>query len=145
MRLPGRPASSSGRRRRAAAAAPPLRPATPPSSPPSPPSSSSPTGQESIALSTGVALPQTGPEGTMMLFSVDYEVQGEPNTSGYVWVIERAHGKPARIDRKLSKKGTLEGGMLTGWRPEDGPFHSHLEDHNGQRVSESIEMFVTGG
>ncbi len=81
----------------------------------------------------------------MMMFSVDYEVQGEPNTSGYVWVIERAHGKPARLDHKLEKKGTLQAAMVTGWRPEEGPFHSHLEDRSGRRLSESIEMLVTGG
>ena len=57
----------------------------------------------------------------------------------------RAHGNPARIDRKLSKKGTLEAGMIKGWRPEDGPFHSHIEDRQGHRISESIEMFQPAG
>jgi hypothetical protein len=98
-----------------------------------------------IRLATGVALAQTGPEGTMMLFSVDYEVtQGQPATSGYVWVIERAHGQPTKVEAKLAAKGTLQGGMVVGWRPEDGPFHSHLEDRKGNRVSESIEMLQPG-
>ena len=62
-----------------------------------------------IELSTGVALPQTGPEGTLMAFSVDYEfAQGEPNAEGYTWVIERAHGGPARQQVSLSAKGTLQ-------------------------------------
>ena len=81
----------------------------------------------------------------MMMFSVDYEVQGEPSSSGYVWVIERTHGKPAGINHKLSKKGTLEAAMVTGWRPEDGPFRSHIEDRHGHRLSGSIEMLQTGG
>ncbi|MCE5269630.1 MAG: hypothetical protein LLG00_17265, partial [Planctomycetaceae bacterium] len=113
--------------------------------PPRQPVAATATSEPTVTLSTGVALPQAGPEGTMMMFSVDYEVQGEPATGGYVWVIERAKGQPAKIDRNLSKKGTLEAGMIKGWRPEDGPFHSHIEDKNGARVSESIEMTQTGG
>jgi hypothetical protein len=101
--------------------------------------------QLSIRLSTGVALAQTGPDGTMMLFSVDYEVtQGGPNASGYLWVIERAHGASAKLDVKLTAKGTLETAMTEKWRPEDGPFHSHLEDRKGNRLSESIEMLQPG-
>lgn len=101
--------------------------------------------QPSIMLSTGVALAQTGLDGTMMTFSVDYEVQGELNTAGYVWVIERAQGQPARGNHQLARKGTLQAVIATGWRPEDGPFRSHLEDQRGNRVSESIEMLPTGG
>jgi hypothetical protein len=93
-----------------------------------------------IVLKVGVALPQTGLDGTMMMFSVDYEfVQGEPNSSGYVWVIERAKGSPEKIEVKLAGKGNLPTGMPQ-WRPEDGPFQSHIEDRNGNRLSESIEM-----
>ena len=63
----------------------PVAPATAPSPPPTA------VAQQLIQLSTGVALAQTLPdEGTVMMFSVDYEVaQGEPSASGYVWVIER--------------------------------------------------------
>ncbi len=78
-----------------------------------------------------------------MMFSVNYEVaQGEPSASGYVWVIERAHGAAAKLPVKLMPKGTLPAKL--NWRPEDGPFHSHFEDRNGNRVSESIEMLQTG-
>ena len=53
------------------------------------------TNQTSIQLSAGVALPQTGPDGTLMSFSVDYEfAQGEPSTDGDFWVIERARQAP---------------------------------------------------
>ncbi len=81
----------------------------------------------------------------MMMFSVDYEVaEGQPNTLGYVWVIERAHGGPAKLQVKLKPKGTLETALTVNWRPENGPFHSHLEDRQGHRVSESIEMLQPG-
>jgi hypothetical protein len=87
-----------------------------------------------------VALPQTGPEGTLMSFSVDYEfTDGVPSASGYVWVIERAHGKPLRQPVKLSKQGNLPI-LLNGWRPEDGPFQIHMEDLGGKRLSASIEL-----
>ena len=79
-----------------------------------------------------------------MSFSVDYEfVQGEPSSAGYVWVIERAHGKAARQQVKLSKQGNLPV-LIQGWRPENGPFHTYIEDDKGNKVSESIELPVTG-
>jgi hypothetical protein len=89
-------------------------------------------------------LAQSGPEGTMMMFSVDYELEGRPNTSGYIWVIERAHGAAAKLEVKLAEKGTLETSLTVNWRPENGPFHSHLEDRQGHRLSESIEMLEPG-
>jgi hypothetical protein len=121
-------------------------PAVQPAAPatvPSPPPTAAP--QQSIQLSAGVALAQTGPDGTMMMFSVDYEfAQGEASSSGYVWVIERARGNPAKVEVRLKAKDTLTTAIGTGWRPEDGPFHSHLEDSKGNRVSESIEMQQPG-
>jgi hypothetical protein len=101
--------------------------------------------QKSIQLTAGVALAQTGPEGTLMMFSVDYEVvQGDPNAMGYVWVIERARGNSAKVDVKLKPNATLTTAIGGGWRSEDGPFHCHLEDRMGNRVSESIEMHEPG-
>ncbi len=81
-----------------------------------------------------------------MSFSVDYEfAQGQPNTAGYIWVIERARGAAAKLPVKLAAKGNLQIVMTTtNWRPEEGPFHSHIEDRQGNRVSESIEMFQPG-
>jgi hypothetical protein len=116
----------------------PVQPTTPAAPEPTPPAVAA---QTSIQLSTGVALPQTGPEGTMMMFSVDYEfTQGTPDSQqGYVWVIERTHGAAARQRVRLATKGTLQT-PIQKWRPEDGPFNSHLEDRKGNRVSESIEM-----
>jgi hypothetical protein len=96
--------------------------------------------QQAIRLSAGVALPQTGPEGTLMSFSVDYEfTQGEPSSSGYVWVIQRARGGPARQPVQLSRQGNLPI-LINGWRQEDGPFQTHIEDRSGNRLSEVIEL-----
>ena len=93
-----------------------------------------------IRLATGVALAQTGPDGTLMSFSVDYQfTAGEPNAAGYVWVIERAQGAPARQPVRLARQGTLPA-LIPGWRPEEGPFRSHIEDPSGNRLSASIEM-----
>lgn len=97
-------------------------------------------GQQQIRLSVGVALPQTGPKGILMSFSVDYEfTEGEPSSSAYVWVIERAHGSPTRQPVKLSRQGNLPI-LINGWRPEDGPFQTHIEDRSGNRLSVSIEL-----
>ena len=76
----------------------------------------------------------------MMMFSVDYEiVQGGSDPSDYNWVIERAKGSPAKIEKKMAGRDNLTTG-LEKWRPEDGPFKSHIEDLKGNRLSESIEM-----
>jgi len=93
-----------------------------------------------IQLSTGVALAQTGPEGTMMGFSAIYQfVHGQPHPSiPYVWVIQRAQGTPARIPVRLN----AEGNLLTyrPWRPEEGPFQAHFEDQSGTRLSDPIDL-----
>lgn len=94
-----------------------------------------------ISLDLGVALAQTGPNGTMMMFNVEYEfVVGEPDPkAGYVWVIERAKGTTKKLKVQLQNKNTLIT-PIDGWRPEQGPFHSHIEDSKGKRLSDSIEM-----
>ena len=94
----------------------------------------------SIQLSAGVALPQTGPDGTLMSFSVDYEfVEGEPSSEGYVWVIERAHGSACEATGQVVEAGQPSI-LIPGWRPEDGPFQTHIEDRKGNPLSESIEL-----
>jgi hypothetical protein len=130
-----------------------VQPATTPQ-PPTPPASAAPAAPEpsppaaarpaAIQLSTGVALPQTGPEGTLMGFHIDYEfVQGQPDSEGYIWIIERAHGAPAKQQVKVSGKGELYT-LVPGWRPEHGPFQSHIEDRKGNKLSESIELRQQG-
>jgi hypothetical protein len=94
-----------------------------------------------IELSTGVALAQTLPEGTRMGFSVEYrfaEGQSPDPTAKYVWVLQPAAGMPIRVQVPLKPQGTLE--TFTPWRPDDGPFQSHLEDMQGDRLSEPIGM-----
>lgn len=118
---------------------------TPP--PPPPPTSPVPSpgepaaGLRSIRLSAGVALPQTLPTGTAMGFSVDYEfTRGRPNpASPYVWVIEPGKGQPAKFAARLANKSTLQV-FVPHWRPENGPFQSHIEDTAGNRLSRSIPL-----
>ena len=76
-----------------------------------------------------------------MGFSVEYEfIQGEPNPSmHYVWVIEPAKGQPAKFRGPLLSKGTLQI-FVPQWRPENGPFESHIEDLSGNRLSGSISL-----
>jgi hypothetical protein len=98
-------------------------------------------GQPSIRLSAGVALAQTLPTGTAMGFSVDYEfTEGQPNPSSrYVWVIEPAKGQPVKFAGPLSRKSTLQV-FVQQWRPENGPFQSHIEDLSGNKLSRSIPL-----
>jgi len=94
-----------------------------------------------VDLSAAVALPMTGPEGTMMGFSVDYRVKGAvpPAPSQYVWVIEGQAGKVYRLPVKLDSQGNL---MLVvpEWRPEDGPFRCRIQDPMGQTLSPTVDM-----
>jgi hypothetical protein len=100
------------------------------------PAAGTPPGQTlPIRLATGVALPQTLPDGTAMSFSVDYKfTAGQPEPSvQYFWVIERAQGVPTKQPVRLNAQGTLQG--FTDFRPEQGPFQTHLEDAHGNRLS----------
>jgi hypothetical protein len=99
---------------------------------------------EPIQLSLGVSLPQAGPEGILMSFSVDYEMQIEPSKTTYVLVIEREQGKPAKIERKLSKKKDRLVALISGWHPEEGPFQAHLEDNKGKRLSNNVVLRSSG-
>jgi hypothetical protein len=97
--------------------------------------------QPSIRLSAGVALPQSLPTGTAMGFSVDYQFSsGEPSTtSPYVWVVQPAKGEPAKQSVRLSGRGTLQN-FFPQFRPENGPFSTHIEDANGNRLSRSLPL-----
>ena len=141
-RAPGA-APSPGTRPEAPVSQPAVAPVTTPAVPPPPSTTAGTTASQvpAIRLSAGVALPQTGPTGILMSFSVDYKfTAGEPNpTSPYVWVIQRAKGGPMRVGVRLGQKGTLPA-LIGGWRPEQGPFQSHVEDANGNRLSRSISL-----
>ncbi|MBN2021190.1 MAG: hypothetical protein JW809_00205 [Pirellulales bacterium] len=102
-----------------------------------------------IRLSTGVALPQTGMEGIMMGFSVEYECgSGHPNaTSRYGWVIQRARGEPAVTEVQLQARGTLQM-FAPGWRPDEGPFQAQLielrPDGTRRPVSDPVALDMVG-
>lgn len=103
-------------------------------------SPTAPRSRVDIKLSNGVVLSETVSDGTVLNFSVDYQfVEGEPGTSDYFLVIDRASGPPATEFVRLGREGTLPV-SLPGWTLEEGPFRSHLEDQDGHRVSDSIRM-----
>ena len=113
-------------------AAPKPRPA------PSTPSRPAPSQLPSIKLSAGVAVPQSLPTGTAMGFSVDYQfIGGSPGPSPYAWVIQPGNGQVAKQPRQLQPRGTLQAFVLQ-FRPENGPFRTHIEDAQGNRLSPSL-------
>ena len=101
--------------------------------------------QPPVILSAGVALPQTGPTGTLMSFSVDYQfTQGGPEpTARYVWVIERSQGDPHQQPVQLNNEGTLVS-LVPEWRPGEGPFESHIAEVTDEealaRASDSVPL-----
>jgi hypothetical protein len=80
-----------------------------------------------IRLSAGTALPQTGPEGTIVGFSVDYRVtQGRPEpTSKFVLVVSGSGGKSVEQPLALKPEGTVEF-FTPQFRPEDAPFNARI-------------------
>jgi hypothetical protein len=98
-----------------------------------------------IKLSAGVALPQLGPEGTLMMFSVDYRfMEGAPNPAAkYAWVLEPAKGDPLEQPLKIKRADNLQA-IVPQWRPENGPFTSHIDeiaaDGTRRTVSQSHKM-----
>jgi hypothetical protein len=96
-----------------------------------------------IELKIGVGLPQTTIEGTFVFFCVDCTILEDfPAPMECVWVIEPSKGDPVKIPEKIPRKKNLRAGPL--WKPENGPFKSHIEDRNGKRLSESIDMLPPG-
>ena len=81
-----------------------------------------------VKLSAGVALPQTGPEGTLMAFSVDYRfLDGTPNKEGqYLWIIQPAVGEPLEMPVQLKKKQDTLQTFVPQWKPNNGPFKTHI-------------------
>lgn len=98
-----------------------------------------------IKLSAGVALPQLGPEGTLMMFSVDYRfLEGAPNPAAkYAWVIQPAKGDALEQIVKLKRRDTLQA-MVPQWRPENGPFKLYIdevsEDGTHRTISQRVDL-----
>ena len=118
---------------------PPERTAPVPSAPSVPPAAA-----VQVRLSAGVALPQTGPSGTMMGFSVDYKfATGRPDSAAkYAWIIQRSKGPETAMSVKLKAKGTLQK-FLLDWRPSDGPFTSTLVELRPDGSKHPIATSVT--
>jgi len=82
-----------------------------------------------IELTRAVSLAQTGPRGTLMSFSVEYEfVSGDPSPAAqYVWAIKPAVGQTEKINVQLKPQGTLQT-LVETMRPEHGPFDVWIEE-----------------
>jgi hypothetical protein len=89
----------------------------------------------------GVALAQTLPTGTAMGFSVDYEFVNNPPSgpANLVWVVESGQGQVIKQPVQVSAGGTLQG-FFPQFRPEHGPFSTHIEDQSGHRLSKSLSF-----
>ena len=98
-----------------------------------------------IKLSAGVALPQLGPEGTLMMFSVDYRfLEGRPNPDvKYAWIIQPAKGDPLEQIVKLKRADNLQA-IVPQWRPENGPFKTYIDevspDGTRRTISPSVDL-----
>jgi hypothetical protein len=127
---------------------PPAAPASPASGSPSPPpvTSTPPPapasgGDVDLHLKVGVALPQTGPNGTLMGFSVDYyliagSLHEEARYSKFYWVIEGMEG--FRLATQIPQLKQSDNLLLLkdGWRPENGPYRCYVveERRDGKRI-----------
>jgi len=117
----------------------PVEPVAPKPRPaPSTPSRPAPSQRPAIKLSAGVAVPQSLPTGTAMGFSVDYQfIAGRPASSPYAWVIQPGKGQVAKQPVQLQPQGNLRM-FIPQFRPENGPFRTHIEDARGNRLSPSM-------
>jgi hypothetical protein len=95
-------------------------------------------------LSRGVSLAQTGPEGTMMGFSVEYRVAGGPSATGskHFWLIKPAQGSSSRQEISLRDRGTLEG-FFPQYRPEHGPFEACVVQQDALGKESQVSPFIT--
>lgn len=98
-----------------------------------------------IRLSAGTALPQTGPEGTVIGFSVDYRSGGyRPAGDAHcVLVVETASGRRAEERVEIAEGGTWTL-FVNGWDPEAGPFQAHVAELAGdgsrKRISAKVPL-----
>ncbi len=114
----------------------------PPSQKPARPGGGSISSAENtIRLSAGVALAQTLPTGTAVGVSVDYEFVDNPPGSpvNLVWAVESGNGQVIKQPVEMSARGTLQG-FVPQFRPEQGPFTTHIEDQSGRRLSKSLSL-----
>jgi len=103
--------------------------AVPQNQPQPPPAAAGAVATFPIRLSAGTSLPQTGPEGTLMSFSVDYLSAGYQPPAGArcVLVVERGDRKRVEQAVEVAASGTWAL-FVQGWPPEAGPFQAHIEE-----------------
>ncbi|MBI1900244.1 MAG: hypothetical protein HYS13_03895 [Planctomycetia bacterium] len=119
----------------------PAPPTTPAPSSSTPGATTAPGADVQLHLKAGVALPQTGPNGTLMGFSVDYyliagSLHGQARYAKFHWVVEGAAG--FRLSTQIPQLKQDDNLLLLqdGWRPENGPYRSYVveERRDGKRV-----------
>ena len=96
-----------------------------------------------LRLSAGTALAQTGPEGVVMGFSVDYQATGYQPSSGvrYVLVIEAGGGKRIEQAVEVTQSGTWTL-LVPGLPPEAGPFQAHVEAISAEGSRQTLSAAV---
>jgi hypothetical protein len=130
------PDAAKGPDKSPAVAAPPQKPDVPAPAPD--------TRVGRIRLSAGVALPQSLPQGTTVMCSMDYEwVEGSPQQGcEYSWVVELGNGKPVAGPAKVNRRrGTIEI-ILNGIKPDQGPFKGAIFVKTPGANPEPISDFV---
>jgi hypothetical protein len=100
-----------------------------------------------VQLRTGVALPQTLPDGTRVGVSVDYEVVGQLQSSSNYFLMVNAASQEREILVSVdlsSPRGTLQHFLPADAQPAAGPFTARIaEVQQGGRmaiVSNSVPL-----
>lgn len=98
-----------------------------------------------VALSTGVALQQTLPEGTAIGVSVEYEfIRGAPASGArYALVVQPARGGAVELPVQLEASGTILA-YTYDLRPDQAPFTASLHEFTAggetRSLSESVKL-----
>ncbi len=143
----------------AAAPAPPPPPApTPPSSGgvesapatstgvTSPPAPAAGPATLNVELETAVALAQTGPDGTLVGFSVDYKfATAPPQVARFGLLLARLDGQTMLAEQTLQTEGNIAV-LVPSWKPEHGPFTASIVqlDNANQTIAESDAIGFQG-
>ncbi len=102
--------------------------------------------QREVKLTTCVALPQSLPTGTCMLFSVEYHFIGagpDPRAI-YYWVIEPNLGAPVAQKCDMRAQGGSLKAVAQSITPGQGPFNCHIVEETKtsgrRRISRSYSL-----
>jgi hypothetical protein len=102
---------------------------------PSNPTTSSTTSEHRgfpLSVSAGVALPQSLPEGTTVMVSVDYNFTdgGAPGATPALCRITPTTGEAVEYEVELLVRGTWQAALLS-MKPEQGPFRAQFFEPEG--------------